>query len=315
MKNKRGLEFSFEWMFAIIAGAVIIFLAIYGTTKLIGSESEVSSAEVAAKLSVLLNPAETGIESAKLSKMVLPVATRIYNTCEPEGSFGSQKLSIAQESGLVQKWNEPGVAATSYNKYVFSEDVVEGKEFMLFSKPFEMPFKVADMIFLWPSDKKYCFVGAPVAISEEIAALGPKNINLTDNAKECSKGSVKVCFSISNCDIDVSMSASEMSGSVKKGFDSVYYEDALLYGAIFSSKEVYECQVKRLMKRTSELAGLYAAKSQYSSGKGCQSASIGMDLMLYANMTQIEDSSNLRAIASKAQDIRGENENLQCRLF
>lgn len=315
MKNKKGLEFSFEWMFAIIAGAVILFLAIYGTTKLIGSEGEASSAEVGAKLSILLNPAETGIESAKLSKIVFPVRTRIYNTCEEEGSFGAQKLGIAQESGLVQKWSEPGVAATSYNKYVFSEDFVEGKEFTLFSKPFDMPFKVADMIFIWPSEKKYCFIGAPATISDEIEALGTQNINLTNNVKDCDKSSVKVCFGISNCDVDVSMSADEMSGSVKKGFDNVYYEGALIYGAIFSSKEIYECQVQRLMKRTSELAGLYAAKSQYSSGKGCENANVGIDLMIYANMTQIEDSSGLRAIASKAEDIGRGNENLQCRLF
>jgi len=315
MTNKKGLEFSFAWMFAIIAGAAIIFLAIYGTTKLIGSEREVSSAEVGAKLSVLLNPAETGVESAKISKIVFPVRTRIYNTCEPEGIFGAQKLSISQESGLGKKWDEPGVAATSYNKYVFSENVVEGKEFVLFSKPFEMPFKAADMIFIWSSEKRYCFIGAPATISDEIRALGPQNINLTDNVKECEKASVKVCFSISNCDIDVSMSADEMSGSVKKGFDSVYYEGALVYGAIFSSKDVYECQVQRLMKRTSELAGLYAAKSLYSSGKGCESSGVGIDLLVYANMTQIEDSSKLRAVASKAEEIGRENENLQCRLF
>ena len=36
--NKKGfLQISFQWIFAIVVGIVILFLAIYGVSKLIGT--------------------------------------------------------------------------------------------------------------------------------------------------------------------------------------------------------------------------------------------------------------------------------------
>ena len=40
------------------------------------------------------------------------------------------------------------------------------------------------------------------------------------------------------------------------------YVDSLLYGAILSSPEIYECNVKRLMKKFNYVAELYEGKVQ-----------------------------------------------------
>ena len=46
LKNSKGaLEISFGWLFAIIAGIVIIFLAIYLSSKLINVQQTTVSAE------------------------------------------------------------------------------------------------------------------------------------------------------------------------------------------------------------------------------------------------------------------------------
>ena len=309
--DKRGLTFNFAWIFAILVGAVIIFLSIYGITKLIGTERQISDTEAGKQIGILLNPIETSIGSAKVSKILMPIETRLYNDCELDGNFGSQGISVATKSGFLKKWDEPGVISKFKNKYVFSEKVLQGDEFIAFSKPFEMPYKVADIIYLWDDNQKYCFVKPPISIKEEINSLKPSGINISEDIRFCPKESKKVCFENSGCDIDVSMN----SGNVVKNWTTIHYEgEALLYAAIFSSSEIYECQVKRLMKRTSELALLYSLKAQYLNSKGC-STNLETDMLLFSNNTEIQSSSELRDINILAETIKEKNSLLKCRLF
>ena len=69
MRGKRGIEFSFAWIFAILVGAAILFIAIFAATRLVTTERAVGEAETAKQLGILLNPVETGIESGKISKI------------------------------------------------------------------------------------------------------------------------------------------------------------------------------------------------------------------------------------------------------
>ena len=57
---------------------------------------------------------------------------------------------------------------------------------------------------------------------------------------------------------------------------------ALMYAGIFSDADIYECQLKRLMKRVSELSSLYKNKAVLISQKGCPT-SLGDEL------TQLKD--------------------------
>ena len=48
--RKKAVEMSFNWLFALIVGAVILGLAIYGATKIVKTGTQVVSTESAAKL-------------------------------------------------------------------------------------------------------------------------------------------------------------------------------------------------------------------------------------------------------------------------
>jgi hypothetical protein len=321
MKNKKGFEFSFNWIFAIIVGAAIIFLAIYGTTQLIKQERRVSDTEAGKQLGIILNPLETGIESGKISKITFPLETRVFNKCLSSGAsageraFGVQEISIATRSGIGKEWEKPGVASTFYNKYLFSSSTIEGKELIVFSKPFYMPFEVADVLFLIPKEEEYCFVNAPSDIDDEIKKLKPVNINLSSSTRDCKKSSIKVCFESTGCDINVNLEAK----SVKKSGQRIYYEEdeenVLLYGAIFANNGIYECQIERLMKRASELASLYEAKSVSLSPRGCSSG-LEQELALYANITRsLNKTEELAEIKILSDEIRRRNDALLCKLF
>ena len=77
--------------------------------------------------------------------------------------------------------SERGVEIPVYNKYIFSKQALEGKKFYLFSKSFEFPFKVSEIIFI--SNEDYCFIEPPGNIEDEISSIknqgGMQNINIS----------------------------------------------------------------------------------------------------------------------------------------
>lgn len=306
-RNRSGaIEISFGWLFAIIAGITIIFLAIYLSTKLIGTEQETKSAEVGKEIGILLNPLETSFESAQTTSITIPIETRINNKCELIGPFGRQAIQLEQKS--FNQWTKTDIDVFFYNKYIFSEEGIEGKKFYIFSKPFSFPFKIADLIYMTSSGKRYCFIESPEDIEDEISKLHQANV-ITEN---CTESDIKVCFDNQNCEINVDY----YGGVVEKDGESVYFDEgdnALMYAGIFSEKEVYECQLKRLMLRIKELSLLYADKEVLSSKEGCSDESLNVDLEQLSSLAEsLEDSSEIENVKMMAEDLDNINEGRRC---
>ncbi len=310
-ENRGALEISFGWLFAIIVGAFILFLAIYFSVKLFQSESEVVSAKTGKEISILLNPLEISFESAKTISVGLPAETRINSTCSSFGDFGSQSIQLSQKS--FNKWTKTDVKTTFYNKYIFSEEQTEGKTFYFFSKPFDFPFKTADLIYMTSAKQRYCFIDAPPEVEEEISALNQSNL-LTGN---CLDKDLKVCFEETGCDIDVDY----YNGVVEKdGKDMSFVmsgddENSLMYAAIFSSPKIYECQVKRLMLRLKELALLYNDKEIIINERGCGD-NMGSSLTeLSGSAGELSSSEELTGIKELADNINSQNDMAGCLLW
>ncbi len=306
MKKRGYLQISFAWLFAIIVGAFILFLAIYASTKLMGTEQEILDAKTGKEIGILLNPLETGFgTTAKVTSFTVPVETRIYNKCNNKGMFGRQIIQISQKS--FNKWTDTNIDVGFSNKYIFSEKEIEGKKFYVFSKPFDFPFKVSDLIYMFSSLKKYCFINPPEGIKNEISDLKQKNLLLED----CPDGGIKVCFGgSSDCDITV------YNDYVEKDGETIHFEgDALMYAAIFADPEIYECQLQRLMKRTGHLALLYENKAGFiSQTAGCHT-NLNQDLFGLSNFANsLDNSAYLNSI--NVNDIKDKNEaNWECRLW
>ncbi len=298
--NKRGFAFSFAWLFAIIVGSVIIFLAVYASTSFLDSEKTIGDTEIGKELGILLTPIETSTEEGRKSVISLPEKSVVDNDCIDIGNFGSQRIGVGS-----------GVSSTFFNKYIFSSDKITGKELYVFSKRFSMPYKVADVMFIWSDEEKYCFVDPPEEVESDVVNLDLNNVEVASAESECAAESKKVCFSSFGCDVDVFLAEK----SVTKNGEKVYYDDSfdisLLYGAIFSDVGIYECQVSRLIKRTSELALIYAEKSDLVAREGCSSL---IDFRSYSN-TEINDSSDLAGIGFSAKEIDRQNENSICEIY
>ena len=308
LKKKGFIQISFAWLFAIVIGAVILFFAIYISVKIVKTGGDVSGAKTAKEISVLLNPLETGFGEEKTTPLTMHVESRLNNGCENPSNFnifGEQEISVSEK--IKGKWTDTGVGSVTYNKYIFSNQGVQGKNFYLFSKPFEFPFKVADLIFLTSSKESYCFIDSPEEIQEELTSLSQANLFI----ENCSSDSIRVCFEGGN-DCDVSVDINDRS--VEKDGSLVYFEtDALMYGAIFSDREIYECQVQRLMKRLRELALIYNDKENITSAKGCP---VDVNLLgLADSASSLRDSSNLFVVKINADYVEDENKRASCRLW
>jgi hypothetical protein len=319
MKNKKGaMEFSFGWIFAIIAGIFILSLAIYGVIKFINLERASQDAQTAKDIGVLMNPLESSFESIKRTMITTPAQTRIYTGCSNETFFGTQTIRVSQST--YGEWSEDGTNIYFQNKYVFSENPVEGRSFYLFSMPFKLPFKVGDLIYLTSTKDKYCFIDSPKNIEEEIKALRGleesknENLFLEDDSENCPEGSINVCFnSISGCKIKVFDNYKYVE---KNGKRMYYQDDALMYAAIFSNKEDYECQIDRLMKRTEQLAQIYEDKSKFIFTKTTCDSGLSVSLIQLANSARaVVNSDSIGVIYSLADDIDRQNDYSECNLW
>lgn len=308
MKNKKGVEFQFAWLFGLVVGMIILVLAIYAVSRVIQTEELSIDAATAKEIGVLLNPLETGFESAKTTTLVLPKETRIFNGCNNESVFGRQTLRISQRS--FNKWTDTNINVGFSNKYIFSENFTEGKRFLIFSKPFEFPFKISDVIYLSSSNEKYCFQNLENVpdIENELKNLGQENIFIGD----CPENSIKVCFS-GNCEIEVNYA----DKYVNKDSKTLHFsDDSLMYAAIFSEPRIYECQTERLMKRASQLTLLYAEKADIVASKGCNSDLKTELLILSDRLNETKQSANVNtALINDVEEIQEKNENANCKLW
>lgn len=308
METKKGaLQISFGWMFAIIIGIFIIFFAIFLVSRFISQGATEQTAEASESIGILLNPLETGFEEGTTTTFSFPKETRIYNTCDPFGNFGSQKIGIQQEN--FNRFSGGEIQNRFQNRYIFSNNIVEGKNFLLFSKPLSLPFKVADLVYLTSADEEYCFVDAPQEIKEEITNINQANLKV----KDCSDTATTICFSSSQeCNITVKTG----ERSVQKNGEKIYYEeDALLYAAIFSNPESYECSVQRIAQRTLHLSSIYEDKITLLMQKAGCSYSYNT-LALQSSLNNLKDSSDLYLVAQEADDLASENKfDLRCRLW
>src|SRR6056297_1680052 len=195
---KKGyLDISFSWIFAIIVGAFILFFAITSISKLGNIRQTSQGAQAGVELEILLNPLETGLETGSTSMLTMPIYSKLYMDCDTYGDFGNHHLMVQEQ--VKKEWQSSGINIKFQNKYLFSKSIIEGKNFYLFTKPLNLPFKVGSLIYMTSSEDKYCFKDPPEKIAEELFDLDQQNIVID----HCEESHIEVCFSSTEKDCDI----------------------------------------------------------------------------------------------------------------
>lgn len=266
--SKRAQMPAFGWVFAIIIGIMILFLAGYLIGKMIRTNEYESEVEMARGFDIILNPFASigGIGPVSMGKTVrLAQETALEFSCDDTG-LGSQGLMLKTKSSFGG-WGDLTEEMSIYDKYIYSENA-QGKNFYILSKSFELPFRIDELIYIVSDD--YCFINAPEKMNEQFENLNMPKIKF--DADDCE--GKNVCFGIDQDYCDVAVEGSECEdeffcdniyehGSVKKKGerDTFYFAtDAMLYAAIFSDYYTYDCNFNRLMNRLDLLCDIYKEK-------------------------------------------------------
>lgn len=301
----RGIAMSFQWLFAALIGAIILFFALYAAAQFVGIGNQQQTTAQAGALVTILNQYSLGTTSGLTSSFSSAAPLQVHFSCDPTGSFGRQEIQTA--TYRFNEWTEPGFLAADASLYVFAENPSEGKEFFVFSKPFTFPFYVAPVIYVASEEESYCFSRPPERIEEELSTLSfpPFQLNCTGQER------YEVCFS-GSCDIRVN---EQLKTVTREGKTVSYATDALLYAAIIADPQEYTCQVGRLMKRTQSLANLYVEKSQTVAAKGC-SSQVSNDLLLFATQAAtLDQTADLVFLERSSEDLEDANHYARCRLW
>lgn len=298
--KKKGIALAFNWIFAVIAGGFILFLAIFAAGKFIERSEEVSSTEAAATIDSLTDPLETGLASGRAYEIMFQKESKVFFDCNEKDNrhkpFGSQTISFSEKT-FGEKYGQEGEKITIVNKHLFVEELVEGKKMYFFAKPLFMPFKITDMTIIISDSDKYCFHDTPEEIEEGLD-LNLKNIVFVNETGKCE--GIDVCFGGKNCDISVD----EEKGSVKKNRKTVSYSGDWVYGAIFSSPKIYECNVKRVKARFDELAKIYLDKIPIIERQGCEPQ---VEPILRSIVGDIENSFELKRLYEQIDELDTRN--------
>ncbi len=323
-KNVKG-QFNFIWIFAILAGGTILVLAIWGAVQTGDTLRFASDTEVGKSISIITDPLQAGFAEGSFGKILFRQETRLNNICLADGRFGKNDISIATRSGVGEEWNMAGGATSIHNKYIFSEEENVGRDYYVFSKPFEFPYEINDLIFLM-SDR-YCFLNAPNNIEDEILGLGIENIVL----ENCSIEDKVVCFGGPQAGMSSRQPGQECDsivyGSCSGGCDSPYdpgvvfksrgeleYVGSLMWGAIFSDSAVYTCNVERLMFRTGKTAEIFLEKARLMDARGCNTRMEG-DLINWIGKVNVAGMDDLISIESLARELERKNNQEACGMW
>ncbi len=318
-KNKKAVfDMPFSWLFAIIVGSVILFLAIFAASRFIDVAKIQRSGEVAKSLTILIDPAETGIASAVGDVIHLGEETRIEIKCrEPDSvlAFGKQTIAVTESSRFKEEWAQVGPAVSIYNKFIFSNQIEQGEDLYLFSKPAYIGYKIGDITIVSAED--YCFVAPPNFIREELEGLSLKNINISNNLELCKKEDIKVCFGIYSDECNISIQGNEdySAGTINKQGKDINYVGNLIYAGIFSDPDSYECNLKRIVSKTAELAKVYKEKIEIVKIKDCNSI-IGLYLdSIISKADNYKTSFQISEIYDIATSMDSENEKAECKIY
>jgi len=278
----------------------------------------------AKQLSIIFEPLATGFASSKSNIVRLRSDTRIYNNVYPDnGKLGSQGIALSTKSSLGKDWLKPGVEIESTNKYIFSENVSEGKDIYFFSKSLEMPWQISELIFMSAED--YCFKDYPNFVEEEVGGLQLQNIKLGDCSGAVDE--INVCFGSGSVGCNMIVKGTCIGfecdyeleeytyGFVQKGDDKLYFADeGLMYASIFSSPKIYNGNVERLMKRLSAQSKLIESEAASLIEMCGDSIAIGLVRFrsVVNSFSKIEEIMSVKLAADELNEI---NQNVDCRLW
>ncbi|MEM4605598.1 MAG: hypothetical protein QW103_00985 [Candidatus Pacearchaeota archaeon] len=302
---KRG-DFNFVWIFAVLAGTTILILMIYAAVRTGTSVIYFQDTDLTKQVVSYLDPFQAGFSSS-LKGTISSKREIIFDSYCDSTNFGYQTLRAKQVRNLNEDFNVLGEEIKIKNKYVyFSKE--PSKKFYVFSVPIEFAFKIYDVLII--DSRDFCFLEGYEKIPNFKNTLSVIKEKALFGYENCSDNSIKVCFDYGDdCDIKIIGDCNENwcdneyeTGKVLKEDQSFDYVGNLLYPAIFGEKEIYDCNLKRLLFKNGILSLIYKEKAVLMSSRNCPN-DLAEELDLFSQLS-FNPNSDLKELYIKGKFIK-----------
>jgi hypothetical protein len=341
--KKRGLiELHFNWIFILIAGAIIFVFFI----NVVNKQKDLSEIKTSATI-------VTSLESILTGAQISTDTINIVDLPKVDIGFECNRYFI----GAIPKQIKGNV--------IFAPNLLKGKKLITWALDWNMPYRVTNFLYLTDPQLRYVLVhdSNTQSIATKIYDELPQEMNKElieniNNFKNKNNYKVKFIFLINpnnNVLTKLSNMANEdvtainltdigtsniipSTGTIEffqkkentwesKG-TTYYLKKESLFGAIFADdKDIYDCVMKKAFKKLNLVSKIYSERSEelstnYGTGTRCysphSSANIPIDSM---KITSADELNNFpanglpRMNAMKDYNINIKNENQRAQLF
>lgn len=281
MRKKAAIEVQFNWMFVLVAGAIILsFFVVFVMKQKEASDQKLSAA--------LIKDLETKITSARVSG----------------GSAAELDLHDLEILFTCQDYRMQGVSESINYRAIFTPDRVKGKSLLLWSMPWSIPFKVTNLLFITSPGVRYVILDTNSQASLVNAIYQRMSnkfftVDLVDestfNAVDVSDG-YKVKVVCVDCDttlesnldlsrfvnfpdadvraVSINPNTNKINFYVMNGSNFAFEgespffgtdadSEATMYAAIFSDgKDVYDCNMRKALDNFRIVAEVYKSRME-----------------------------------------------------
>lgn len=321
MKKRGAIEVQFNWIFVLIAGAVILILIIGNVQR----QKNISKYSIDILTLNSLDAVLSGFEASTGSINVLEIPNSKIE-------FGCNKATIV---GVSKQFNAMNV---------FTPSVLEGNNIISVNNEWKIPYKATNLIYLTNPNIKYIFIGNS-DFARELYVMMPDEINSdgytqVQAIQDENYDSVRIIFFNQEPEIPDSFKAAKKSvtalkvnGNENKGdieffelvdneFESKgtshYLRQATLFGAVFTDDiEVYECVMESAFKDLKAVSQVYKKKidglREYYIEKNdaCQGNYSVSHVQEILDATETFNQLNINQIDSAAENLELQNKDTQ----
>jgi hypothetical protein len=296
----KGQIQQFAWIFSVIVGAIILFLTFFFLSQYAKQvEKPTRQITIASGLNLLLEPFSAISNIAEVRAEILEIPKDYYIEIGCERNYNTIKARKIEE-----KYFE--ISEKVLDKYIFSKpfNSKKNKKFIVYSVPIEIPFHVGNAIIIVTNET--CLADLPYKKSDLENTLA----ELEEIVKE--EKIPKINFSCRD----------ENRYNAKNGYGNMagkYWIRSMVSAAVFSDKDLYDCNLNRILDRAIRIAELLEKKAQIASQYGCNYGNIMRILEEYKENAENfkKNRDNLGSFYTSIKKLEDANRNLniECKLF
>jgi len=279
LHSKKGIAAQqFHWIFVLIAGGIILLFFI----MIISSGKTTADNKMSVSMINSLDAIFSGSKASSNTVSIIsaPPNTELEFVCDAE----SGESEVALSGSIASRRNA--------HKILFSKEKVSGRQYVIFTRSINLPFKIDNALYVTDLNTKYVVVGSS-NYAKGLMKLLPANITKErvsniDNIKADGYDEVVIIAfgggiltvpkdlsrtKIHAISIDIT-SAKPLTGkstiSVKEKMQDdfkttgtvSFYGSAMMLGTIFSENaDFYECAYKNMKKKAAVMAQIYGKRS------------------------------------------------------